>query len=99
MLVNGQRGVVHGGAHGALLAELPLLLLAKCMNFFTVHNVFGNEWHFSWQHVCNLCSYAVLMRLFCTKTNKTLSNKPHLYINAPATYFHIPECVRLSINE
>ena len=28
MLVDGQRGVVHGGAHGALLAELPLLLLA-----------------------------------------------------------------------
>lgn len=85
MLVDGQRGVVHGAAHGALLAEFPLLLLAKRVNFSTVHNVFGNEWHFSWQHVCNLCGYAVLMRLICTETNKTLSNKPHLHINALAS--------------
>lgn len=56
MLVNGQRGVVHGGAHGALLAELPLLLLAQRVDFFSVHNVFGKEWYFCWlQLLCNLC--------------------------------------------
>lgn len=62
MLVDGQRGVVQGGAHGALLAELSLLLLAQSVDFFTVHNVFGKEWHFSWlQLLCNLCGYGVLM--------------------------------------
>lgn len=57
MLVNGHRGVVQdGGAHEALLAELPLLLLAQRVNFFTVHNVFWKEWHFSWlQLLCKLC--------------------------------------------
>lgn len=62
MLVDGQRGVVHGGPHGALLAELPLLLLAQRVDFFTVHNVFGKEWHFSWlQLLSNLCGNGVLM--------------------------------------
>lgn len=76
MLVDGQRGVVHGGTHGALLAELPLLLLAQRVDFFTVHNVFGKEWHFSWlQLLYNLCGYGVLMRLvICSRTNKTWSN-------------------------
>ena len=62
MLVNGQRGVVHRGAHGALLAKLPLLLLAQRMDFFTVHNVFRKDWHFSWlQFLCNLCGHSVFM--------------------------------------
>lgn len=57
MLVDGQRGIVHGGAHGALLAKLPLLLLAQGMHLFTVHNVFGKERHFGLLHLlCNLWS-------------------------------------------
>lgn len=74
MLVDGQRGVVHGGAHGAQLAELPHALLAQRVGFFTVHKVFVKEWHFSWlQLLCNLCGYGVLMFLrltICTRTNK-----------------------------
>lgn len=32
------------------------------MDFFTVHNVFGKEWHFSLQQLlCNLCGNGVLM--------------------------------------
>lgn len=62
VLVDGQRGVVHGGAHGALFAELPLLLLAQRVHFFIVHNVFGKEWHFSLlQLICNLCGNGVLV--------------------------------------
>lgn len=61
MLVDGQRGVVNG-ANGALLAELPPLLLAQREDFFAVHNVFGKEWHFSrLQLLCNLCGNGVLM--------------------------------------
>lgn len=71
MLVDGQRGVIHGGAHVALLAELVLLLFAHRVDFFTVHNVFGKQWHFGWlQLLCNLCGYGVLMRLaICTGDN------------------------------
>ena len=77
MLVDGQRGVVHGGANGALLAELPPLLLAQREDFFAVHNVFGKEWHFSrLQLLCNLCGNGVLMlpRLtICSGANKKRS--------------------------
>lgn len=62
MLVDGERGVVHGRADEALLALLPLLLLAQCMDFFTVHNVFRKEWHFGWlELLCDLCGDGVLL--------------------------------------
>lgn len=68
MFVDGQRGVVHwrdhDGAHRALSAQLLLLLLAQCLNFFTAHNIFMMEWHFSWlQLFRNLCGHGVLMFL------------------------------------
>ena len=62
MLVNGQRGVVHGGAHGALLALIPLHLLAHGVGFFTDHNVFRKEWHFrGLELLCNLCGHGVVV--------------------------------------
>lgn len=72
MFVDGQWWVVHGGSHWALLAKFPLLLFAQGMDFFTAHNVFGMDWHFSWQQfLCNLCGYWVLVRLvICVNTDK-----------------------------
>ena len=82
-LVDGQRGVIHGGAHVALLAENPLLLFAYRVDLFTVHNVFGKQWHFGWlQLLCNLCGYGVLMRLtICTGDNNTRSINITLLLN------------------
>lgn len=74
MLVDWQRGVVCGGAKVALPALFSLLLLEHCLDFFTVHNVFWMEWHFSRrQLLCNLCGHGVLVfsRLtICTRTNR-----------------------------
>lgn len=74
VFVDGQWRVVHGGSHRALLAKFPFLLFAQGVDFFTAHNVFGMEWHFSWlQFLCNLCRYGVLMRLvICVNTNKSV---------------------------
>ena len=87
MLVNGWRGVIDAGAHKALLAKFLLLFFVHCNDFFTVHNVFGMEWHFRWlQLPCNLWRDGVLMlsRLtICTEqTEEPTNTKSHLHINA-----------------
>lgn len=45
VLVKRQGRVVDGGAEGALLLQLPLLLLAHCMGLFTVDDALGQDGH------------------------------------------------------
>lgn len=86
MLVNGQRRVINGWANDALLALLPLLLLAHCKDFFAVHNLFGIEWWWS-NPACTLCGSGVLVfsgLAICTTKNsnnrkRLLFFKLHFY--------------------
>lgn len=48
MLVKRQGRVVNGGAEGALLLQLPLLLLAHCVGLFAVHDTLGQDGHLGW---------------------------------------------------
>lgn len=45
VLVKRQWGVVDGGAQGALLLQLPLLLLAHCVGLLAVDDAFGQDGH------------------------------------------------------
>lgn len=86
MLVNGQRRVINGWANDALLALLPLLLLAHCKDFFAVHNLFGIEWWWS-NPAGTLCGSGVLVfsgLAICTTKNsnnrkRLLFFKLHFY--------------------
>lgn len=64
VLVKRQGRVIDGGAEGALLLQLPLLLLAHCVGLFTVDDALGQDGHLGWlQLLRHLRGDGILMRL------------------------------------